>query len=78
MFLIPDEHAGLAPTAVAGDPLVGGQLGNIAPALRARLTALIVDFQEVPDFYVYFVTHALPEHPDGILNNLGTGIVQTV
>jgi hypothetical protein len=48
--------------AVAGDALVGVDLGYVSSAVGTWLAALAVNLQEVPDFHVYVVTHAVPQH----------------
>jgi len=56
--------------AVAGDALVGVQLGDVAPALGAGLTALVVDLQEVADLLVDVATHAHSESLGGFFQHL--------
>lgn len=47
-------------TAIAGDALVGVQLGDIAAALGAWLAALVMHHQEVADLFVDVLAHAVP------------------
>tara|TARA_B000000460_G_scaffold246020_1_gene218598 strand:+ start:465 stop:671 length:207 start_codon:yes stop_codon:yes gene_type:complete len=50
--LVADEQSRLAVAAVAGDALVGVQLGDVTAAFGAGFAALVMHLQKIAHFFV--------------------------
>ena len=56
MALVFKQQSGLTATAIASDPLVGTNLGDVFPTPRAGLAALVVNLQKVSNLNVDIIS----------------------